>query len=93
MSAIKRRKTDGAGPPPVDAVYEDADTTKGDALVVDLKRFLWGNGGSCESAEIVEVFSKRLTTPEEKFAFRSILRQIASFDGKKWKLKTEFNTL
>jgi hypothetical protein len=66
---------------------EDAE---GRRLANDLVKFLWGNGGSCSSDEIVDAFAGRLTTPEEKFSFRAMLREVADFVDGNWKLKKGF---
>ena len=71
---------------------EDKEDDKVKQLAKDLRRYMWANGGVCDSEELVEVFGAKMKTPEEKFAFRSILREISDFDKQKktWTLKQSY---
>ena len=80
LATIKKRKM----------AAEKEEDAEGRRLANDLVKFLWGNGGMCESDEIVQAFAGRLTTPEEKFSFRAMLREVADFIDGNWKLKKGF---
>jgi hypothetical protein len=66
---------------------------EGTKLLDELVTFLWSNGGSAESDDIVKAFKFRLNSAEEKFAFRAMLREVAELDQQTrlWKLKPKWN--
>ncbi len=85
LSSIKKRKSDSGTP-------QSKEDEQGEKLLDDLVTYLWGNGGSADSDDLVSMFRRRLTTAEEKFAFRAMLREVAEFDAKskQWKLKEKW---
>jgi DNA excision repair protein ERCC-6 len=57
-------------------------------LMIDLYEFLESNGGRCSSETIVNHFRSRLKN-NETILFRKMLKQIAEFKNKQWRLKRD----
>jgi DNA excision repair protein ERCC-6 len=85
LAAIKKRKADGGAP-------KSKEDEQGERLLDSLVTYLWGSGGSADSDELVGMFRGKLNTPEEKFAFRAMLREVAEFNPKKkvWVLRAKW---
>merc|ERR1711916_98993 len=88
LSSIKKRKQGS-----LQMTAEEKETDEGRKMVKALARYIWGEGGRCSSDTPIQAFAAQLSTPEEKFAFRGVLREICHFEDGLWALKKEYADL